>query len=175
MKPMSFQKTAEDAFGNALTLMLSEEGHQAVQRICQSAVYLESDTNLVCVEIEKAVKKTDWKKIENELIAALNIRGSHNAAKLKAAMRIEQQQQLAYWKGLDKTVNFLANMPNIRPENLASVLPVYEEPLQDTDVDSAFLGVIHTQCPEMSAAQKRRFARLLEMTMERKRENLLST
>lgn len=170
---MNFQQLAEDAFGNALTQMLSEEGHQAVQRICQSAVYLESDTNLAFVEIEKAVKKMDWRKIENELIAVLNIRGSHNAAKLNAAMRIEQQQQLAYWKGLDKTVNFLANMPNVKPENLASVLPVYEEPLQDTNVDSAILGVIHTQCPEMSPAQKRHFARQLEMTIERKRGNLL--
>lgn len=171
----SYQQIAETALGNALTQMLSEEGHQAVQRICQSATYLESDTNLAKVEIEKALKATNWPKVVEEVLNSLGIKNSHVKNQLTAAIQIEKRQQLAYWERLDKTVNFLANMPQIQTENLVSVAGVYDQELLDTQVNSAILGVIQLQCPDMDAKQKRRFAKLLEMTFERTRSNLVQT
>ena len=174
-KPTSYQQIAETALGNALTQMLSEEGHQAVQRICQSATYLESDTNLAKVEIEKALKATNWPKVVEEVLNSLSIKNSHVKNQLTAALQIEKRQQLAYWERLDKTVNFLANMPQIQTENLVSVAGVYDQERLDTQVNSAILGVIQLQCPDMDAKQKRRFAKLLEMTFERTRSNLVQT
>lgn len=170
---LSIQKIAEDAIGNTLTQMLSEEGHQAVQRICQSAAYLESDTNVATVEVAKALKATNWTKVVDDVLRSLGITNSHAKSKLVAAIGIEKRAQLAYWERLDKTINFLASMPQIQTENLVSVAGVYDQEMLDTNVNSAILGVIQLQCPNMDAKQKRRFAKLLEMTFERTRSNLV--
>lgn len=171
-KPVSLQQVAETALGNTLTQMLSEEGHQAVQRICESAVYLESDTNVAKVEITKAIKATNWSKVIDEVLGSLGIKNKHAKAKLVAAINIEKRQQLACWERIDATIHFLAGMPQIQPENLVSVAGVYDQELLDTNVNSAILGVIQLQCPDMDAKQKRRFAKLLELTFERQKGNL---
>lgn len=170
---MSIQELSETVIGNILAQTLSEEGHQAVSRICKSAVYLESDTNLAKVEIEKSLKNVNWHKIAEEIFVLKKITRGHQKQQIIAALKNEREQQMVYWMRVDKTIQFLANMPNAQIENLVSVAGVYEQTLFDTDVNSAFLGVIQLQCPDMPPAQKRTFAKLLEITYERSKNNVL--
>ncbi len=158
------QQEVFDLIGNLLTQQLSEEGHQAVQRICQAAVYLESDTNIAKLEIDKALKAIRWYNVVEMYFPDVP---KNKREKVITALKIEAQAQVNYWRGVDKAINHLASMPNIKLDNLTGIENVYEQPLMDTNVNSAILGLIQLQCPDMDAAQKRRFAKLIDITIER--------
>lgn len=164
MKNVPMPQEIFDLIGNLLTQQLSEEGHQAVQRLCQAAVYLESDTNIAKIEVEKAVKSIKW---HNVLLSYFPSLPKNKMEKAIAALKVEAQTQVNYWKSIDLKINHLASMPNVKIENLTGIDDIYNQPLQDTNVNSAILGVIQLQCPDMPADQKRRFAKLIEITIER--------
>ena len=152
------QQAVFDLIGNLLTQQLSEDGHQAVQRLCQAAVYLESDSNIAKLEVEKAIKAIRWHNVMEMYFPNIP---KNKKEKSIAALKIEAQAQVSYWKSLDGYINHLASMPNIKLENLTGLDDIYNQPLQDTNVNSAILGVIQLQCPDMPAEQKRRFAKLI--------------